>query len=101
MATLSNALVTLCQLNYYYFYDFIIIFIIIIKTSSTGQSRKSKIAYATPRTPAPEKNEKTEKQAQGSNQRLTAPLNPSNVPCQTQCREGHSRYESRPAVNTL
>ena len=54
--------------------------IVIIKTSSTGPSGKkncSWIAYATIQAPAPRK---TDNEIQGSNQRLIAPLNPSNVP---------------------
>ena len=48
----------------------IIIIVIIIKTSSTGPSGE-KIVYKLLT--------KTEKQTHGSNQRLTAPLKPSNV----------------------
>ena len=66
---------------YRYFPKHIIIIITIIKTSTIGPSGKNKklfiISYATPQAPAPCK---TEKQIQGSNQRLTAPLNPSNIP---------------------
>ena len=66
---------------YRYFPKHIIIIITIIKTNTIAPSGKNKnkiiIAYATPQAPAPCK---TEKQIQGSNQRLTAPLNPSNIP---------------------
>ena len=56
-------------------------FIIIVKTSTTGQSGKNKIVHqmlSQPQAPAARKTE--ENTTQGSNQRLTAPLNPSSVP---------------------
>ena len=77
-----------------------LIIIIIIKTSSTGPSRKNKIVYKLLTQPHKHlRHGKTEKQAKGSNQRLTAPF--ITFRCQTQCREGHSTHESGPAGNTL
>ena len=59
-----------------------IIIIIIMKTCSTGPSGKNeidlKIACATLQAHVQRK--QNENQTQGSNQRLTARLNPSNVP---------------------
>ena len=77
-------------------------FIIIIKTSSTDQSGKNKIVYKLLTQPQKQLlHGKTEKQIQGNNQQLTASLNPSNVPVQTQFSEGDSTHESGPAGNTL
>ena len=59
----------------------IIIIIIIVKTSNTGQRRKNifflEVAFATTQAPVPRKTE--ENATQGSNHRLTAPLNPSSA----------------------
>ena len=49
---------------------------------------------ATPQAPPPWKTE--ENTNQWNNQWLTAPLSPSSVPVQTQCREGHFTFETRP-----
>ena len=68
---------------------------IIIKTSITGPGLKNKVVY---KLLAPWKTE--ENTTQGSNQRLTATLNPSSVPGSTLCREGHSKFEPEPAGNT-
>ena len=58
----------------------IIIIIIIIKTSSTGPSRKTKLFINCFRSPTSTCSMGKENATQGSNQRLTAPLNPSSVP---------------------
>ena len=76
--------------------------IIIIKTSSTGSSGKNKIVYKLLLQPHKHQlHGKLKNTTQGTNQRLTSPLNPSNVPVSTQCGEGHSTHESGHTGNTL
>ena len=62
-------------------FQLIIIIVVIIKTSSTFPSWKNKIVYKLhTQSHKHLRHGKTEKQTQGSNERLTAPLNPSNFP---------------------
>ena len=65
----------------YRFINIIIIVIIIIKTSSKGPSGKNTIVYKLLSQPHKHLSHGKLKKSttQGSNQRLTAPLNPSNV----------------------
>ena len=57
-----------------------ILFVLLLKPAAQAQVLKTnmftKLAYETPHAP---QTRKTERQTQGSNQLLTAPLNPSNV----------------------
>ena len=71
--------------------------IIIIKTSCTGSSGEKNVYKLLTQPHKHLLHEKTEKQTQGSNQRLTAPWNPSNVRCKTQ----QQTHEPGPAGNTL
>ena len=74
--------------------------IVIIKTSSTGPSGKSKVAFTTPQAPASRKTE--ENTTHISNQRLIAPMNPAMVlATNTLYREGQSTFEPGRAENTL
>ena len=82
----TNAIHCFCQI---YHVSLILLFIIsiiinisiIIETISTGPSGKNKIVYKLLTQPHNHlRHGNTEKENQGSNQRLTAPLNPSNVP---------------------
>ena len=56
------------------------IIIIIIKTSRTGPSVKNKIVYKFSQPHKHLRHGNLKNTTQGSNQRLTAPLNPFNVP---------------------
>ena len=76
--------------------------ILLLKPVAQAQVGKTKLfinCFRNPQAPATQKAGKST--TQGSNQRLTAPLNPSIVPCQTQCRKGHSTLEPGQAGNTL
>ena len=82
--------------------DLFIISSSIKKTSSTGPSGKNKIVYKFISQPQQHLRQgKLKNTTQGSNQRLTAPLNPFNVPVSIQCREGDSTHKSGPERNTL
>ena len=73
--------------------------LIIIKTSSTGPNWKNKFFNKLLRQPHKHlHHRKTKKQTQGSNQRLTAPLNQTKVPVSNICSVGQcsSKCGSRP-----
>ena len=84
------------QCSWVNYYQLLAVIIIIIKTSSTVPSGKNKAVLICPSSMCVTETKKNI--TQGSNQRLTAPLNTSSVPVQTQCRD--STFELDPALNT-